>query len=610
MPAPSLHPGMGATLHDGGSTFRCWAPDASAVWVAGNFTQPAWDGGKVSLARDSADPNSEGFVYWSGFVGGVAAGTQYRFVIQNAANPAGPPLWRMDPYCADATAATGNSLVVDPAFDWGPAIFKMPNWNEMVIYELHIGTFNAQPNKIGNFADAIGRLDYLRDLGINAIEVMPAEDFDTESSMGYNPALPFAIDDAYGQSKAVQQFVKEAHARGIAVIFDVVYNHLGPQGLGECLWRFDGWSQNDYGGIYLYNDDRASCPWGEKNRPDFGRREVRQYIRDNTMMWLHQYHADGLRFDSVVNIRQVIDNNNQNHGDNPQGWELLQWINNDKNAQLPWNISIAEDLQNNNWVTRSTGAGGAGFDAQWDNIFRDAIRSAVAAPNDSSRDIFALASAIGKSYSSAGMFQRVIYAESHDEADQLRLPDLIWQGNATSSAARKRSTLAAAIVFTSPGIPMIFQGQEFLSWGMWSDRTPLDWAHAGTFNGILNLYRDLIKLRRNWYNNTRGLRGPNINIFHVNNDAKVIAFHRWSDGGPGDDVIVVANFSATSQSSYNIGLPRAGTWFVRFNSDWQGYASDFGNIGYDTTANPGSNQGMPCNGSVGIGAYSAIVLSQ
>jgi 1,4-alpha-glucan branching enzyme len=380
--------------------------------------------------------------------------------------------------------------------------------------------------------------------------------------------------------------------------------------MGACLWQFDGWSQNGYGGIYLYNDNRASCPWGQMNRPDFGRPEVRQYLRDNAMMWLNQYRADGLRFDSVVNIRQIIDNSSQYQGDNPQGWELLQWINNDKNSAVPWTITIAEDLQNNDWVTKTTGAGGAGFDAQWDPIFRDAIRGAVTAANDADRDMNALAGAIGKNYNQSGMFQRIVYAESHDEADKLRLPDVIWQGNAAGWAARKRSTLAAAITMASPGIPMIFMGEEFLAWGTWSDTTPLDWSHTVTFSGIVDLYRQLIQLRRNWNNNTRGLRGPNINIFHVNNDAKVIAFHRWNDGGPGDDVIVAANFSTNPLPGYNIGFPRDGTWYLRFNSDWQGYCPDFGNVGYDTTAGGGGNQNMPFNGNVGLGPYSCCMYSQ
>jgi hypothetical protein len=160
--------------------------------------------------------------------------------------------------------------------------FKMPPHNELVIYELHIGTFRrTSPDKPGTFDDAIGGLDHLKRLGVNAVEVMPIAEFAGDLSWGYNPALPFAIGQAYGGADGFKRFVKAAHERGIAVILDVVYNHFGPSDLH--LWQFDGWSENGLGGIYFYNDDRANTPWGQ-TRPDYGRPEVRQYIRDNAVM--------------------------------------------------------------------------------------------------------------------------------------------------------------------------------------------------------------------------------------------------------------------------------------------------------------------------------------
>jgi len=121
----------------------------------------------------------------------------------------------------------------------------------------------------------------------------------------------------------------------------------------------------------------------------------------------------------------------------------------------------------------------------------------------------------------------------------------------------------------------------------------------------------LIRLRRNWFNQTRGLRGQHINVHHVNNTDKVIGFHRWKNGGPGDDVMVVANFGNRGYDSYTLGFPRAGMWRVRFNSDWQGYSGDFGNqLGYDTMAGPGSQDQMPCRANVGMAPYSVLILSQ
>jgi 1,4-alpha-glucan branching enzyme len=212
-------------------------------------------------------------------------------------------------------------------------------------------------------------------------------------------------------------------------------------------------------------------------------------------------------------------------------------------------------------------------------------------------------------------FQRVIYTESHDEVskpEQARLPEMIWPGNADGYFAQKRSTLGAAVVFTAPGIPMIFMGQEFLEWGFWSDARELDWSKAARFAGIRQLYRDLIRLRRDWFDTTRGLRGHNVNVHHVNDADKVVAFHRWDQGGPRDDVVVVLNFAGRAYPAYRIGFPQGGPWHVRFNGDWGGYSLLFGDHpSAGLWAEPGANgDGMPFGGDVSIGAYSAVILSQ
>src|SRR5262249_42749414 len=156
-------------------------------------------------------------------------------------------------------------------------------------------------------------------------------------------------------------------------------------------------------------------------------------------------------------------------GEIPEGWALLQWIANDKDSDAPWKILIAEDLQGNAWITRKTGEGGAGCNSQWDARFYAAIKDALVQPADEMRDMNAVRDAIAGRFN-ADAFQRVIYTESHDEVtirdgvDLGRMPNKIWWGHADSWVARKRSTLGAALVFTSPGVPMIFQGQEFLEW--------------------------------------------------------------------------------------------------------------------------------------------------
>ncbi len=605
---PSPHPGMGADLVAGGCSFRVWAPFADEVFVTGSFSSPAWE--LIAMSRDgSSGPGSE---YWSVFVPGVSAGSEYRFASRRGG---GELTWKMDPYGKSATSARGNSEVADPGFLWLHP-FQMPAWNSLVIYELHVGTFNDEPGgPAGTFDSLREGLDDLRDLGVNAIEIMPASDFDTETSMGYNPALLFALDGGYGEPHAFKRLIDEAHARGIAVILDVVYNHLGPQGLDQCMQRFDGWFIEPWQGIYFYQDGRAQTPYGDDNRMDFGRPQVRQLLRDNAMTWLHEFQVDGLRLDSTVAIRRAV-RKHDDWGELPQGWELLQWIANEKNGSQPWKLLIAEDLQDNEWLTRSTGAGGAGCNSQWDAGFFGAVRDAVVQARDEDRDLLRVRDSLYRRYN-GDAFQRVIYSESHDEVtvrdgvDLGRLPNKIWWGNADSWIARKRSTLAAGLVFTAPGIPMLFQGQEFFDWTTWTDRTPLDWHQQARFGGIRALYRDLIRYRRNLHGNTAGLCGQHINVFHLDNAAKVMAFHRWGNGGPGDDVVVVANFSTQPYQSYNVGFPRAGTWYLRFNSDWQGYSKDFGgHQTYDTSADGGPNQNMPHSGNVGLPPYTLLIYSQ
>ena len=303
--------------------------------------------------------------------------------------------------------------------------------------------------------------------------------------------------------------------------------------------------------------------------------------------------------------------NNDPWNDIPDGWSLMRWINSEMEARQPWKISIAEDMQDNEWLTKEVGPGGAGFDAQWDAGFVHPIRQAVISGDDRQRNMFAVRDAIAHRYN--GAFERVIYTESHDEDanGHARVPEEIWPGNADGYFSQKRSTLGAALVFTVPGIPMIFQGQEFLEDRYFDDHVELDWSKANRYSGIVNLYRDLIHLRRNWFNNTRGLRGQFLHVHHVNDADKVIAFHRWDQGGPGDDVVVVLNMANRSYSSYSLGWPRSGLWKLRFNSDWSGYGPDFGNhFSTDTPAVLGSKDEMPFNGNVAIGPYSALIFSQ
>ncbi len=588
--------GMGAIPDDEGTTFRVWAPHAAGVDVVGSFND--WEEGLDSLDREEGG-------YWSRWVRGAAVGDEYKFVVLTDDDE----LYRLDPYARQVTSSVGNAVIHGRSgYDWlVPDDYSSPAPNEIVIYEMHLGTFTDPPGEEpGDFASAIRRLDHLASLGVNVIELMPPMEFPGERSWGYNPAHPFAIETDYGGPDAFKDFIREAHDAGLAVMVDVVYNHLGPSDLD--LWRFDGWSENDGGGIYFYNDWRRHTPWGD-TRPDYGRSEVRRYLRDNALMWLEDFRLDGLRWDATAYIRNAWGGSDPG-ADIGDGWGLMQWVNDDIDARQPWKLSVAEDLRSNPAITAPTSAGGAGFDAQWDGQFVHSVRAALTEADDSRRSMAAVARAIDHRFGE-NAFARVVYTESHDEVanGKARVPEEIWPGNADGWHARKRSTLGAVLVFTAPGIPMIFQGQELLEDQWFRDDDPIDWSRLDTHAGLVLMYRDLIALRRNLGGVSGGLMGPHVHVHHVNESDKVIGFHRWDRAG-NDDLVVVANFADRRYRDYEVGLPRAGRWNVIFDSDAPVYDTSFEGSGAGhVDAIEAPMHGMPARGSVGLAPYSAVVLA-
>jgi 1,4-alpha-glucan branching enzyme len=590
--APHLqHQGMGAIPHQDGVAFRVWAPNADAVFIVGDFNE--WSRDATPLERDEAGN-------WYADVPDARIGHAYKYRICNGEQD----LLRIDPYAREVTNSIGNSIVHDPNFDWQDDSFQLPSWNELVIYELHLGTFNRpDQNRVGTFHDVAARFEHLKSLGVDVLELMPTAEFAGDQSWGYNPAHIFAVESAYGGPRALKEFVREAHRHGFGVVLDVVYNHFGPSDLD--LWQFDGWSENDKGGIYFYNDWRSHTPWGD-SRPDYGRGEVRQFIYDNAMMWLDDYRLDGLRYDMTIYMRSV------NGQDLPEGWSLAQWINREIRKKFPEKLIIAEDLQTNEYITKPEAFGGANFCSQWDAAFVHPIRAMIQTPDDATRDIYQTASAIGHRYN-IDAFERVIYTESHDEVanGRSRVPSEINADNAADSFAKQRSTLGACLVMTSPGIPMLFQGQEFLEDGWFDDAEALAWHRKDDFAGIVQLYRDLIRLRKNADQTTAGLTGQNVRVHHANDLDKLLAFHRWANGGPTDDVIVVANCANAQRANYRIGLPQTGRWKLRLNSGARIYGAELlGETLVDLDTRDRPHDGYPHSAEIAIGPYSVLIYSQ
>ncbi|MCC6512263.1 MAG: 1,4-alpha-glucan branching protein, partial [Pirellulaceae bacterium] len=502
---------MGALPHAAGVTFRVWAPHADAVYVTGSFNKWSPDANAMSKEENGI---------WFADIPAAAIGHEYRYRIVSGDKE----FMRIDPYARQVTSSVGNAVVHDPHFDWDGDNFQLPPCNELVIYEMHLGTFHdTQDNKTNSFEETLQKLDYLKQLGVNVIEAMPLAEFGGYTSWGYNPSCVFALEMNYGGPDGFKKFVKAVHQAGIGVVLDVVYNHFGPTDLD--LWQFDGWSENGQGGIYFYNDWRCETPWGA-TRPDYGRGEVRQFIHDNAMMWLDEYHVDGLRMDMTLFMHSVRGNGDP--GCNlPDAWSLNQWINREVHEKYPGRITIAEDMRTDDRITKPVDQGGAGFNAQWGVQFVHSVRAAVIAASDDLRSLDSVRQALEGRYN-GDPFQRVVYSESHDEVanGKARVSTEIDPRNPESWFAQKRSTLAAALVFTAPGIPMLFQGQEFLEDGWFQDSVPLDWHKSEEFSGLVRMYRDLIHLRLNRSGMTRGLCGAGLNTFHQNQADNVIAYHR------------------------------------------------------------------------------------
>ena len=529
-------PGLGSMPHEGGTAFRVWAPHADAVAVTGSFTEWSGDG----HAMDAEDNG-----HWYADVEGVEPGDEYQFVIHNGDQR----LMRIDPRARAVTNSSGNGVVYDrDAFDWQGDSFACPPHDELVIYETHIGSFMARRRRAGDLAGLAGKLDYLAELGINAIELMPVAEFAGDYSWGYNPSNPFAVESAYGGPDLLKAFVREAHRHGIAVIVDVVLNHFGPSDL--ALWQFDGWSENDKGGIYFYNDERSATPWGD-TRPDYGREQVRAYLHDNALMWFEEYHMDGLRFDATLYIRTI---DGLGTGDLPEGWDVMRVDHRqrprDPPRQDPHRRGPPERRGPHDLRRRAAPASTpSGTPASCTRC-----AGLLTAVDDADRSMTELAEAIGADgnpFAPHHLHREPRRGRQRQAAapagDRRRRPGRLGGAEARDPRPRHRPD--------RPGIPMIFQGQEFLEDEWFRDDVPLDWERAEQFRDIVRLARDLIRLRRNVDGASRGLtRRAASRCSHLDDEAKTLA---WARARGDDAAVVVVNASAEPRD-ITTALPSAG----------------------------------------------------
>lgn len=585
--AHQIKKNLGVTFRRNSTEFRVWAPFAKSVSLAVPY---------VSYDTSNAQPMlSEGDGYWSLVSKDVEPGQTYKFLIDTGTET----LHRNDPRGRALTTSNGgDSVIVTPTFEWHDQEFVGRPLHEHIIYEMHIGTFNRRdPASQGTFFDAIEMLDYLQELGITAIELMPVTSMLNSTGWGYNTISIFAVESSYGGRRGLMEFVDACHTRGISVILDLVYNHFFG---GTDLWQYDGWSENGRGGIYFYNDPRGDTPWG--SRPDYGRPEVRQYIRDNITMWLEEYHIDGFRLDSTIYMR-----NTAGSGDPatniPDAWSLLQEITTLAHEINPQSILIAEDDSSTSAIVDPVSIGGCGFDAQWQLNFSRSIRGILDVPTAYAGNFFLeLTTRYGDN-----PFRRIIFSDSHDTAANgyARINTATNENDPTCKVAQQKTLAANAAALTANGTPMLLQGIEFLQGGDFNDWNELEWKKTKTLAGIVEAHKHLIALRKNLHGNTAGLLGANQEIIHLNEQDTVLAFHRWDKGGKHDDTVVIINFSDNSFDTYQLQFPSHGTWRVRFNSTWKGYSRDFKEFDFSLI-----HAGKDRTASLPLAPYAVYILSQ
>jgi maltooligosyltrehalose trehalohydrolase len=424
------------------SGLRVWAPAAQTL-------DAIVDGRRMPLAAEEGG--------WWALDEELPPGTDYAFSLDG-----GDPL--PDPRSAWQPAGIdGPSRTVDhDAFGWTDAGWRAPPLGSGAMYEAHIGTFTPE----GTFDAAIERLADLARLGITHLELLPVAEFGGGRGWGYDGVDLYAPHHAYGGPEGLKRLVNAAHAIGLAVILDVVYNHLGPA--GNHLARFGP-----------YFTDRYATPWGDAiNFDDRGSHEVRSYVVENALMWLSAYHVDGLRLDAT---HAIFDTSALNILE-----ELAGAVDRLELAVGRPLVVIAESDRNDPRLVRSVDAGGYGLDAQWNDDFHHALHALLSGERGGYYADFGgmdqLADALEYGWVFRGEYQPgrearqgrepigvpgdrfVGFIQNHDQVGNRAVGDRFVE-----LAGVGRARIAAALVLTAPFVPLVFQGEE------WAASTPFQY---------------------------------------------------------------------------------------------------------------------------------------
>jgi len=585
----------GASVIPGaGVRFSVWAPRASRVRV--RLTSEGE--GEYELARD------ENGVFAT-TVNEATAGTEYGFVLDDNDTLVPDPVSRFQPH-----GVHGPSSVVDAsAFSWSDGAWRGLAMRDLVIYELHVGTFTPE----GTFAAIIPYLRGLRhELGVTAIEIMPVAQFPGARNWGYDGVELYAVQNSYGGPDGLKQLVDAAHAAGLAVILDVVYNHVGPEG--------------NYLPLYgPYFTEKYKTPWGPAlNYDDADSDEVRRYVVDNALYWVTEYHVDGLRLDAVHGIFDF------------SAQHLLQEIVEAVHAQAEQLgrhvVVIGESDLNDPKLIRPIEQYGYGLDGQWSDDFHHAVHALLTEETLGYYADFGtvdhLAASLREPFVYAGSFSQhrrrrhggksdglprekfVVAIQNHDQIGNRATGDRL-----STVLAPDQLRLAAALLLLSPYVPLIFMGQEygetnpflyfvshgdpdlveavragrrkeFESFG-WGDDVP-DPQSEDTFErsrldrvrasrpehaAVYRLYRDLLALREE----EPMLRPDGAVVAITETDGCITMLWRGAgrgirDAGSGD---LLAVFNCTGVPR-EVALPDGsdGRWTLRLTTDAAGYGGE------------------------------------
>jgi maltooligosyltrehalose trehalohydrolase len=551
---------LGARLDGEQCTFRVWAPNAQRVDV-----RISGHAGDTAMTREG----DRG--YFVATARGVMSGARYRFVIDGD---------RSYPDPASRSQPDGvhePSAVVAHEFDWTDDAWKVPALDELVIYELHVGTFTAA----GTFDAVIPQLPRLADTGINAIELLPIAQFPGGRNWGYDGVYPFAAQNSYGGPAALKRLVDAAHQAGIAMILDVVYNHVGPE--GNYLSAFGPYFTQMY-----------KTPWGDAlNFDDAHSDEVRAFFIQSALQWIDEFHFDGLRFDAV---HAIVDASAY-----PFLAELTDSLG-ERARSLGRTIHlIAESDLSNPRIITPTSHGGLGFDAQWLDDFHHALHAIVTGETEGYYsdygDLEQLITTLERGYVHAGAYSRyrrrrhgapirdlnpsqfVVCTQNHDQIGNRLAGDRL-----STLVSFDTLKLLAAATLLGPYVPMLFMGEEygeespfpyfvshgdeelvdavrqgrkaeFASFG-WEQEPPdpqsettfqsailhPERAATGRHRALLALYRDLIAIRRA----TPLIRRYDALHASADPETRVVQVVRTRDEGSDGTLVLALNFGAAA----------------------------------------------------------------